>query len=469
LEVYIISITYRPASILDVWRYMMKRRKKEGPFEILNRNAAGIDVGAESLYVAVPADRDERDVRRFGTFTRELYSVRDWLLKCKITDVVMESTGIYWQVLFDILEKAGMKVFVVNARNAKNMPGRKTDVKDCQWLQQLHTFGLLTNSFIPGNDIRALRTYYRQRDILIKKSSESIQHMQKALIQMNVLLNTVLSDITSKTGMLIINSILAGERDAKRLAAFRDPNCKKTESQIELALEGNFEEEHLFSLKQALDTYRHYQNQIDACEKKIETHLGTFEQCRDKQINPPVKKKLKKESVSFNLKEYAKHIFGIDLMAIPGIGGNTVLSVLSEAGCNLKDNWNSEKRFTSWLCICPNNKITGGRVISSRTMRSNNRLATALRLAAQTVRRSDNIIGEYYRRMRGRIGPQKAVTATAHKLARIIYRLVVNQEEYDPEKIRQSEAKTKIHKISYHMKQLKKLGVDKSYFMQAAS
>jgi transposase len=268
----------------------MKRRKKEGPFEILNPDTAGIDVGAESLYVAVPVDRDERDVRRFGTFTRELNSVRDWLVKCKITDVVMESTGIYWQVLFDILEKAGMKVFVANARNAKNMAGRKTDVKDCQWLQQLHTCGLLTNSFIPGNDIRALRTYYRQRDVLIKKNSESIQHMQNALIQMNVLLQTVLSDITCKTGMLIINSILSGERDAKRLASFRDPNCKKTERQIELALEGNFEEEHLFSLRLALDTYRHYQNQIDTCEKKIETHLGTFEQCRDKQIEPPVKK-----------------------------------------------------------------------------------------------------------------------------------------------------------------------------------
>jgi transposase len=446
----------------------MRQKKKEGPFAILNPNAAGIDVGSESLYVAIPAGRDEKNIRRFGTFTRDLWNLRDWLLECKITDVVMESTGVYWQVLFDILEKAGMKVFVVNARDVKNLPGRKTDVKDCQWLQQLHTYGLMKNSFIPTNDIRALRAYYRQRDVLIKKSAESIQHMQKALIQMNVLLHTVLADITCKTGMLIISSILEGERSAKKLSEFRDPNCKKSEREIELALEGNFEEEHLFSLGLALDSFRHYQHQIATCEHKIETYLGTFEQCKDKQIAPLVKKR-RKESVSFNLEEYAKHIFGVNLMAIPGIGGNAVLSVLSEAGPDFEKNWKNEKRFTSWLCVCPNNKITGGRVISSRTMRSNNRLATALRLAAQTLRRSDNILGEYYRRMRGRIGPQKAVTATAHKLARIIYRMVVNQEEYDPEKIRQSETRTRIHKIAYHLKQLKKLGIDKSCFNQAAS
>jgi transposase len=271
-------------------RKLKRGRKKEGPFAILNPNAAGIDVGAESLYVAVPEDRDDRNVRRFGTFTRDLIELREWLLKCRISDVVMESTGVYWQVLFDILEKAGIKVFIANAREAKNLPGRKTDVKDCKWLQQLHMYGLLKNSFIPPNDVRALRVYYRQRDVLIKKSAESIQHMQKALIQMNVLLNTVLSDITTKTGMMIISSILSGERDPKKMAGLRDQNCHKTEHQIELALEGNYEEEHLFSLKLARESYNHYQNQIAQCENRIATYLGSFEKCKDKQIAPIVKK-----------------------------------------------------------------------------------------------------------------------------------------------------------------------------------
>ena len=397
----------------------------------LNLNAAGIDVGATSHFVAVPADRAEQPVREFEAFTADLYRLADWLAQCGVETVVMESTGVYWIPLFGVLEERGFLVVLVDPRRIKNVPGRKTDVLDCQWLQQLHTYGLLSGAFRPEGEIRRLRSYLRQRAMLVEYASHHVQHMQKALTQMNVKLQHVISDITGKTGMEIIEAIVGGQRDPVKLAQLRDPRIKADEATIAKSLRGHWREEHIFELTQALELYRFYHAKIAECDREIETHLERFE---DRSTGgPPAaksgRKRIKGNAPRFDVWTHLNRMMGVDLTRIDGVDAYTALKVISEIGTDMTK-WPSAKHFASWLGLSPNNRITGGRVISSKTKPSANRAAAALRLAANALHRSDSALGAFLRRKKVQLGAPKAITATAHKLARLIYTMLRNGQEY---------------------------------------
>ena len=403
-------------------------RLPEGLSQV-NLNAAGIDVGASSHFVAVPADRADRPVREFGAFTADLYRLADWLAECEVETVVMESTGVYWIPLFGILEGRGFAVMLVDPRRIKNVPGRKTDVVDCQWLQQLHTYGLLSGAFRPGEDIRRLRSYLRQRSMLVRCAAQHIQHMQKALTQMNVKLHHVISDITGKTGMDIIEAIVAGERDPHKLAKLRNYRIKADEETIAGSLQGHWRQEHIFELTQALELYRVYQGKIAECDLEIEYQLGRFEDLSDGAALASDRKRRQKNAPQFDVRNHLYRMTGVDLTQIDGVDGFTALKVVSEVGTDMTK-WPSAKHFASWLGLSPNNRITGGRTISSRTKPSANRAAAALRMAANALARSDSALGAFLRRKKAQLGAPKAITATAHKLARIIYSMLRFGRDY---------------------------------------
>ena len=390
----------------------------------VNLNAAAIDVGAESHYVAVPEDRDDQPVREFAAFTADLYRMADWLKACGIETVAMESTGVYWIPVFQVLEERGFEVKLVDARQLKRVPGRKSDVLDCQWLQQLHTFGLLAGAFRPDDQICVLRSYMRQRAMLVRYAGQHVQHMQKALVQMNVQLQHVIEDITGATGMRIIRAILSGERNPQHLAALRDPNCKNSAATIAKALEGDWREEHLFALEQAVELVDAYQAKIAACDERILTHLGTFNDRSGDGPSPhgPAPRK-DRHDLSFDATAELYRLTGIDLTLVSGLEANTVLKIISETGLDMSK-WPTSKHFSSWLGLAPNNRVSGGKVISRRTLPSSNRAATALRIAARSLCRSRSALGAFLRRKAAQIGMPKAITATAHKLARIIYNML---------------------------------------------
>ncbi|MCW7551656.1 IS110 family transposase [Endozoicomonas gorgoniicola] len=344
-----------------------------------------------------------------------------------LTTVVMESTGIYWIPAFEMLEEHGLDVKLVNARHVKNVPGRKSDVQDCQWLQQLHTHGLLEGAFRPEDQVCALRAYMRQRETLIRYRASHIQHMQKALRQMNLLLDNVVADITGKTGMGIILSILAGERDPEVLAKHRDSHCKKSEKVIAKSLHGHYRVEHLFALKQSVELYDFYEKQIEDCDKALEDQLNQFDD-KSESISLPAKRK-SASAPAFDVRTHLYRVTGVDLTSIEGIEENTALKVVSEIGTDMS-RWPTVKHFCSWLGLSPGNKISGGKVLSSKTKRIPNRAASALRMAALTLVSSKSALGAYYRRMRSKLGAPKAITATAHKLARLIYSMLKNGSEY---------------------------------------
>ena len=396
----------------------------------LNLNAAGIDVGATSHFVAVPADRAEQPVQEFEAFTSDLYRLADWLADCGVETVVMESTGVYWIPLFGVLEERGFGVMLVDPRRIKNVPGRKTDVLDCQWLQQLHTYGLLSGAFRPEADIRRLRSYLRQRAMLVEYASQHIQHMQKALTQMNVKLQHVITDITGKTGMDIIEAIVRGERNPRRLARLRDPRTKADEKIIAKSLQGHWRKEHIFELTQALELYRFYQGKIAECDREIEAQLERFEDRSDGEPPAPNgKKRNQKNAPRFDVQSQLYRMTGVDLTRIDGVDAYTALKVISEVGTDMTK-WPSAKHFASWLGLSPHNRITGGRVMSSKTKASANRAAAALRLAANALHRSDSALGAFLRRKKTHLGAPKAITATAHKLARLVYSMLRYGQEY---------------------------------------
>ena len=397
----------------------------------INLNAAGIDIGAEEVWVAVPPERDEDSVRSFPTFTADLQRLADWLSACGVDTVAMESTGVYWIPLFEILEARGLQVYLVNARHLKNVTGRKTDVLDCQWIQQLHTYGLLSPSFRPPGEIVALRSLVRHREMLVQYRSAHIQHMQKALTQMNLRLTSVLSDITGVTGLKIIRSILAGERDPHQLAQFRDERCKKSEAEIAKSLEGHYKREHLFALKQALELYDFYDRQLQECDAELEALYQEFEPPEEPGTPPPAPRtpKRRKNQAYFDLASALYRMTGVDLTQIDGVDELTIQKVLSETGTDMSK-WPTVKHFTSWLRLCPNNKITGGKVKKRGVQPTTNRASTALRVAAASLKNSDSALGAYFRRMRTRLGTPAAVTATAHKLARIIYFMLKERKPY---------------------------------------
>ena len=403
------------------------RRKQSNSFPTMNTNAAGIDIGSGEHWVAVPEDRDDKPVRKFGCFTAELHAMADWLENCGIETVAMESTGVYWIPVFQILESHGFEVKLVNAKHVKNVPGRKTDVLDCQWLQRLHTYGLLSGSFRPEDSICVLRSYWRHRDNLIRYAAAHVQHMQKALTEMNIQLHKVISDITGVTGMCIIRAILAGERNPVKLAQMRDPRIKSSVETIAKALEGDYRKEHLFALKQALELYEFYHHQIEACDQQIEACLIQFDSKVDLKSNPiPVSKrgnkKPQRNAPRFELRTHLYRITGVDFTQIDGLDALSVQDIVSEVGLDPGE-FSTSKRFASWLGLCPHNRITGGKIKGSKTRKVVNRAAEAFRLSAQALSNSSSALGAYYRRMRARLGAPKAITATAHKLARIFYHL----------------------------------------------
>jgi len=438
-----------------------KRSKKVNldSLPLIHFNAAGIDIGSEEHWVAVPKDRDEEPVRKFGCFTSDIHAMAEWLKKCDIDTVVMESTGVYWIPLFQILETQGFDVKLVNARHVKNVPGRKTDVLDCQWLQQLHTFGLLSGSFRPEDSICVLRSYWRHRDNLIRYAAAHIQHMQKALIEMNLHLHKVISNLTGVTGMRIIQAIIAGERDHLRLAQMRDPRTKNSTETIAKSLEGDYRQEHLFALKQAFELYCTYQQQIEACDREIEAYLSQLDSKCDPDPAKRYKSSKSKNDPSFDLGAHLYRISGVDFTKIDGLDVLTVHTILTEAGLN-PEAFGTEKRFASWLGLCSENRITGGRIISNKTRKVVNRASKAFRMAANSLKNSQSALGGYFRRMRARKGSPKAITATAHKLSRIFFHLWKTGDTYQDLGADYYEKKYKERVIENMKKRAKKLGFE---------
>lgn len=401
----------------------------------IHLNAAGVDIGGSEHWVAVPQDRDPIPVRRFGAFTTDLYRLADWLSQCGIDTVAMEATGVYWIPLYEVLEARGFDVRLVDSRHTRNVAGRKSDVLDCQWIQQLHTFGLLSSAFRPDEQTTKLRTYVRQRKMLIEYAASHIQHIQKSLTLMNVLLHNVVSDVVGVTGMRILRAILAGERDPAVLATHRDYRCRASEQQIQEALTGTWRDEHLFALRQAVELFDAYQQKVADCDREIEQLLRSFDAKAERSTIPPSSKSSRRpdrNTPSFELREILFEITGMDLTQIGGIGPYAVLQFLSEVGTDMTP-WPTHKHFTSWLSLCPGTKISGGRRLDRRTRGANNRAAQILRIAAISLRSSKCSLGAFFRRKAAQFGAPKAITATAHKLARILYALLKNGTPYvDP-------------------------------------
>ena len=413
-----------------------RQRLRSGPhLPVVYSNAAGIDIGSRFHVAAVAPERIEESVRTFSSFTHDLNELAEWLSAAGVTSVAMESTGVYWIPVYEILEAKGFEVLLVNARDAKTVPGRKTDVNDAQWLQRLHQYGLLRASFRPSGDIVALRAYLRHRERLLDYAGAHIQHMQKALMQMNVQLHHVVTDITGATGMRIIRDIVAGARDPQQLAQHRDPRCKASLDTIREALVGNYQPEHVFALTQSLELYDFYQRQVAACDVAIEDVMAALRSAVEppEQALPPARHRTRQpNALKFDVREALHAMLGVDLTQIHGIGPYLSLKLVSECGTDMT-RWPTAKHFTSWLALSPGNKVSGGKVLSSRTRRTKNRAAALLRLAATTIGRSDTALGAFYRRLSARVGKAKAVTATARKIAVLFYNALRYGMEYvDP-------------------------------------
>lgn len=413
------------------------RRVTPSVLERINPDVAGLDCGATRHYVAVPPDRDAQPIQSFPTFTADLQRLADWLTACRVTSVAREATGVYWIPIYELLEARGFEVILVNARHLKNVPGRKSDVSDCEWIRELHCVGLLRGSFRPTAAIVALRAYLRHRQTLIESAGIYTQRMQKALVQMNLPLTVVVSDITGVTGLRIVRDIVAGQRDPQHLAEHRDYRCRASKAEIAAALTGHYRPEHLFVLQQNLDLFDACQQQLSACDQTIQAHLTSL----TAQVAPPptpapaprVTKKPRDNDPAFEIRLPLHHLTGgVDLTQIDGIASHTALKLVSELGTDMS-RWPTEKHFTSWLTLAPNNKISGGRLLSARTQPSANRAAAILRLAVMGLSRTQTALGAFYRRLAGRIGKPQAVTATARKLAILVYRALKGELTYrDP-------------------------------------
>lgn len=446
---------------------MSKRIKSKSKFSrnlpVLNINAAGIDIGSTEHYVAVPEGRDEQTVRSFKAFTADLYELSKWLIDCGIDTVVMESTGVYWLPVFEILESNGFEVLLVNASHVKNVPGRKSDVSDCQWLQQLHTYGLLRGSFHPDAKTRELRTYLRQRDMLVKYCSSHIQHIQKVLILMNIQLHNVISDITGYSGMRIIRAIIQGERNPDILVQYCDKRLKNPPSVIKKSLEGNYSSESLFVLQQAVELYDYYQKQISECEQQIKALIQSFESKRENdeasQSNLSNRIHKKQKKVDESIQREIIRITNVDLTQVDGLNTTNVLTLISEVGLDMSK-WKTEKHFTSWLGLAPNNKISGGKILSRNTKKTKNRAGNVLRLAASTLARSDSYLGGVYRRYRSILGPAKANVAVARKIAVIFYNMLKYGNEYHDYGCEYYEKKIAERNLKYLKIKARHLGFD---------
>jgi transposase len=401
----------------------------ESGFPLLRPNAASIDIGSREHYVAVPEGRGTASVRSFGCTTYQLKEMAAWLRSCGVDTVAMEATGVYWVPVHEVLEDAGLKPFLFDGRQTRHVSGRKSDVLDCQWSQKLHSYGLLTQAFRPAKEIASLRSYWRQREGIVDSCSRQILLMHKALEQMNVQLHKAVSDLTGQTGMRILRAIVAGERDVHALARLRDRRVKATEEEVARALEGTYREEHMFALTQALEAFDFFQQQLAACDQALERYFATLPSAPCPASAPPALQRRRKNQPHFDLRSEIARVAGVDPCQIEGIAALTAQTLVSECGTDMSP-FPTEKNYTSWLGICPNNRKTGGRIRSRHTRRVKNRAACAFRVAAQSLHHSNSALGSYYRQMKARLGAGKATTAVAHKLARLYYRLMKHGEPY---------------------------------------
>lgn len=454
------------------WRTMNRKQRREImrkmqsddlSLEVMHTAAAGIDIGNECHYVAVPPSRDSQPVRRFGCTTAELKAMAGWLRQCGIRTVAMQSTGVYWIAVYDILEAAGFEVYLVNARETKNLPGRKSDVQESQWLMKLHTYGLLRNSFRPPQEIRTMRTYWRQRNDWVRAAGRHIQRIQKALTQMNLQLANVLSDVSGMTGQTIIKAILAGERDPYELAKFRDFRVKASEEQIARSLEGHWQEDQLFVLKQEQKGYEFCQQQMAECDRRLEQYL---QQREDRTQGAPLpeekrkerrRKKKKGNAPAFDLRAELFRMTGVDLSQIDSIDATTAMTILSEAGWDMSK-WETEDHFVSWLRLCPDNRISGDRIIGKGRLPTNNRVTLALKMAASTLRLSNTYLGAQFRRLRTKLGAPIAIKAMAAKLARLVYRMLRYGMQFVDRGAKFYEAQHRKQQITYLKWRAAKLG-----------
>jgi transposase len=442
---------------------LARRLQSENPgLEVVHPYAAGIDVGNSAHYVAVRPDRDPKPVRRFECFTADLHRLADWLQSCGVKTVALQSTGVYWIPLYDILEERGFEVYLVNARHTKNLPGRKSDVQESQWLLKLHTYGLLNNSFQPPSKIRILRTYWRQRAQHVSGAATCVQRMQKALTQMNIQLANVISDLSGVTGQMIVRAILAGERDPWKLAQLSHPRIQASRTEIAKSLEGTWRPELIFILQQELEMYDTYQRRVAECDEQLQKHLARFADTiaplAKEDLPPKKKKKQNKNNPHFHLADELQRITGVDLTRIDGVDVFVAQTVISEVGLDM-GRWKTEAHFASWLGLCPDNRISGDKVLGRGTRHVLNRVATALRLGASTLLRSQTYLGAQYRRLRSKLGAPKAITAMAHRLARLVYRMLKYGQQYVDRGAEYYEQRNRQQQIEFVRKKAAQLGL----------
>jgi len=434
--------------------------KKGVELKIVNPNAAGIDIADTEMQVCVPSDRDGDNNRRFGSFTRDLNEICTWLKDCSIDTAAMEATGIYWIPLFFKLKESGIDVILVNAHEVKNISEKKTDEADAEWLMLLHTYGLLKASYQPDNEARQVRNLARHRGNLLRAAGKEVQHMQKAMEQMNIKLSNVLSDIVGKSGRAIIDAILGGERNPETLAQLADVRCKRSKEDIALSLEGTWDEDHLFELKQAYELYNYLQSQVTECDHKIETMLMSYAASVNTDMSGFDKCKkavCKKNAVAFDVEKYGYAVWGINPMTIPGMSVGSVLQLIGELGHNFVDKFDTPEKFCKWCNIVPNNKISGGKLLSSRVPKRKNPVGQIFRLCANALKDAKNPMGYYFRRIKSRGGHMQAIVATAHKIARIFFVMVKNKCAYDETKVGLDEKELLTMKIKRTQRALDRL------------
>lgn len=449
----------------------LSKKSKVVEMTLVHPNAAGIDIGDSVHAVAVPVGRDVESVRTFGAFTCDLQAIIEWLTKCQIETVALESTGVYWKNLFNMLVQGGFEVYLVNARHTRNVTGKKTDESDAAWIQRLHSCGLLNSSFLPDDQTETLRTIVRHRRNLTKDSSTCINRMQKSLELMNLKIHTVLNDITGKTGKAIVEAIIRGERNAVNFLPLIDKRVKASSETICKSLQGNWRAEHLFLLRQSYTMYKFIQEQIALCDGEIEGTLqlmvaqkqdGVIQKLSETEgaTEHMSRKKKNKSHPAFNTREYLKRIHGTDVIDIYGISSTVALEVLGETGTNLSK-WATEEKFVSWLNLCPNRKVSGGKLISSRLLSKKANLASqAFRMAANSLLSSNNWLGDYFRRMRAKGGHKYAIVAVARKIAIIYYRMVRYKQAFTPfdyEEYKEKYRQTKIANLERALKRLKEV------------
>jgi len=442
---------------------MEEARPFEGMSKV-NKNAAGVDIGATEIVACVSGGDDIQLVKTFGNYTVDLLAICEWFRQHDVKTVAMESTGVYWIPLFEELERQGFECLLISSRSLRRVAGQKTDVEDAQWIQTLHSYGLLKGSFRPQGDLVALRTLLRHRAQLLEHRAPHILHIQKALLQMNIQLSQAVTDVMGLTGQKIIRSIVKGERNARLLAGFRDPGCKHSEEEIEKALTGTWRAEHLYILKQSLELYDFYTEKVEACDAEINRQYGMVRPdwvSGELPAIPDKKRNSHSKNAPKDAKEIRKQLYrinGVDLSLVDGMGVSLAQTVTMEVGSNVGEKFATEKHFCAWLGLAPKHDITGGKVLSNRTLKTKNRAGQAFRLAANSVKKADCPFGVMYRRLRSRLGPAQATVATAHAIARVVYKMLKYKVEYDPLSVNEYQKKYEEQQVKYMRKRAAKLG-----------